>query len=152
MLNEESWIPKDELWKKAWKLLGPQKVHFFFWTVFKQRLLTNMERVRRGLAEDPSCPICGHSSKDILHVIRDCTLAKQVWKQNRNLFIFQEKSWSPEEIIKTSASWAKHFSLASRQVADIEIEMTYGEPLAREWTYLNTDSVVRVDSEDAAAG
>ncbi|MBA0753411.1 hypothetical protein Gogos_022374 [Gossypium gossypioides] len=30
--------------------------------------------------------------------------------------------------------------------------MTCGEPLAGEWTYLNTDGVVRVDSGDAAVG
>ncbi|MBA0751503.1 hypothetical protein Gogos_000422 [Gossypium gossypioides] len=30
--------------------------------------------------------------------------------------------------------------------------MTYEEPLAGEWTYLNTDGVVRVDSGAAAAG
>ncbi|MBA0873317.1 hypothetical protein Goshw_000773, partial [Gossypium schwendimanii] len=91
-------------------------------------LHTTAERARHGLAEDPSCPICGHSLEDILHVIRDCTLAKEVWKQ------------------------AKHFSLANRQIADVEIEMTRGEPLAGEWTYLNTDSAVRVDSGDTAAG
>ncbi|KAA3489715.1 Non-LTR retroelement reverse transcriptase [Gossypium australe] len=143
----------------------------------RMRLLTNTERARRGLAEDPSCPICGPPSEDILHVIRDCTLAKEVWKQvnpsshgaeanwaclfgllawrlwkNRNLFIFQEKSWSPEEIIKTSVSWAKHFSLTSRHVADVEIETTRGQLLEGEWTYLNTDGAVRVDSGAAAAG
>ncbi|KAH1098384.1 hypothetical protein J1N35_015305 [Gossypium stocksii] len=40
-----------------------------------------MERVKWGLIIDPSCPICGHDSKDILHIIRDCTAAKTVWRQ-----------------------------------------------------------------------
>ncbi|KAK5818792.1 hypothetical protein PVK06_023737 [Gossypium arboreum] len=57
-----------------------------------------------------------------------------------------------KEIIKISVSWAKHFSLASRQVADVETESTHGEPLAGEWTYLNTDHAVRVDSEAKTAG
>lgn len=30
---------------------------------------------------DPSCPICGHDLKDIPHIIRDCTTAKEVLKQ-----------------------------------------------------------------------
>ncbi|MFQ6636743.1 hypothetical protein Gotur_012688 [Gossypium turneri] len=60
MLKEESWNPKYELWKKA--------------------LLTNAERAKHGLAEDPSCPICGHASEDILHVTRNCTLAKEASK------------------------------------------------------------------------
>ncbi|MBA0743465.1 hypothetical protein Gogos_006137 [Gossypium gossypioides] len=87
-------------------------------TILKQRLLTNAERARRGLAEDPSCPICGHASEDILHVIRNCTLAKE----------------------------------ASKQVADVEIESTCGEPLVGEWTYLNKDGAIRVDSGVATAG
>ncbi|MBA0688536.1 hypothetical protein Goari_006313 [Gossypium aridum] len=119
MLKEESWNPKYELWKKAWELLRQRRVHFFFWTVLKQRLLTNAERAKRGLAEDPSCLICGHASEDILHVTRNCTLAKEVnpnptagklfgllaWRLWKNhLFIFQGKSWSSEEKIKTSES------------------------------------------------
>ncbi|MBA0688254.1 hypothetical protein Goari_006056 [Gossypium aridum] len=72
MLKEESWSPKDELWKKVWKFQGP--------TLF-----------------------AGYAFKDILHVIRDCTLVKEVWKQ--------------------------HFSLASRQVTDAEIKSIRGEPL-----------------------
>ncbi|MFQ6636291.1 hypothetical protein Gotur_014249 [Gossypium turneri] len=43
MLKEESWSPKDELWIKAWKFPGPQRVRFFFWIVLKKRLLTNAE-------------------------------------------------------------------------------------------------------------
>ncbi|XP_040960272.1 uncharacterized protein [Gossypium hirsutum] len=40
-----------------------------------------MERVRRGLAVDPYCPICGYHSEDILHILRDCTSAKDIWNQ-----------------------------------------------------------------------
>lgn len=78
MLKEETWNPKDELRKKAWKFLGLQRVRFFFWIALKQRLLTNAERARCGIAADPSCPMCGYESEDILHIIRDCTLAKEV--------------------------------------------------------------------------
>ncbi|MBA0748070.1 hypothetical protein Gogos_004925 [Gossypium gossypioides] len=58
--------------------MRPQRVRFFFWTVLKKRLLTNAERVRRGLEVDPSYPIYGHDSEDILHIIRDCTTTKEV--------------------------------------------------------------------------
>lgn len=58
------------------------KSPFFIWTVLKQRLLTNVERrVRWHLAVYPSCPICGYGSKDILHTLKDCTAAKEVWQQ-----------------------------------------------------------------------
>ncbi|KAK5776439.1 hypothetical protein PVK06_044398 [Gossypium arboreum] len=82
MLKEDSWNSRDKLWKTVWKIPGPQRVRFFFWIVLKQKLLTNVERVRRGLANDASYSICGHASENILHIIRDCTVAKEVWKQN----------------------------------------------------------------------
>lgn len=79
ILKEGDWNPKNEKWKSVWKIPGSQRVCFFIWTALQGRLLSNVERVRRGLAVDPSCPICGYHSKDILHILRDCTIAKEVW-------------------------------------------------------------------------
>ncbi|KAK5803269.1 hypothetical protein PVK06_030914 [Gossypium arboreum] len=45
------------------------------------RVLSNVERVRRALSNDPSCLIYGFHSKDILHILRDCPAAKDVWAQ-----------------------------------------------------------------------
>ncbi|MBA0857175.1 hypothetical protein Goshw_008642, partial [Gossypium schwendimanii] len=46
-----------------------------------QRLLSNVERVKRELEVDSSCSIYGHESEDILHILKDCTTAKDVWNQ-----------------------------------------------------------------------
>ncbi|MBA0711340.1 hypothetical protein Golax_010535 [Gossypium laxum] len=171
MMND-SWNSRDETWKKVWKFLGPQRVRFFFWTILKQRLLTNAKRVRRGLAVDPSCPICGHDSEDILHIIRDCMATKEntskfnrgaswvcffglfawsLWK-NCNLFIFQRKTWSSNEIIKVSINWAKQFLLVFRNELIEGYEFAIEEQLTRGWTFLNTDGVVQMESGDATVG
>lgn len=42
VLKEGDWNSRDEKWKSAWKLLGPQRVCFFIWTILKQRLLSKM--------------------------------------------------------------------------------------------------------------
>ncbi|KAK5802901.1 hypothetical protein PVK06_030530 [Gossypium arboreum] len=81
MLNEGDWKPKDEKWKSVWKLLGPQRVRFFIRTALQGSLLSNVERVRQGLAADSSCSFCGFHSEDILHILRDCAVAKEVWNQ-----------------------------------------------------------------------
>ncbi|KAL1091080.1 hypothetical protein V6Z11_D07G133500 [Gossypium hirsutum] len=60
---------------------SPQCVRLFLWFVFKQRILTNEERVRRGIGQDPSCSFCHNELKDILHVFRDCPTTKEVWSQ-----------------------------------------------------------------------
>lgn len=51
---------------------------FFIWTVLKQRLLTNAERVQREIGADPSYLFCGHGLEDVLHVFRDCSATKDV--------------------------------------------------------------------------
>lgn len=81
MLKEGDWNPKDDKSKSVWKLSGPQRVWFFIWTVLQGRLLSNMERVRWGLAVNPSCPICNFHSEDILHILRDCAIARNVQNQ-----------------------------------------------------------------------
>lgn len=73
--NESIWNPRVE----KWKIPRPQIVRFFIWTALQGGLLSNVERVRRGLAVNPSCPICGHHSVDILHILKDCSTDKEVW-------------------------------------------------------------------------
>ncbi|KAH1082531.1 hypothetical protein J1N35_022292 [Gossypium stocksii] len=79
MLNEDSWDLREDKWKIAWKYPRPQRVCIFIWTTLKQRLITNTERVRKEIGTDPSCPICGHDSEDVLHVLIDCSEAKDIW-------------------------------------------------------------------------
>lgn len=71
----------DEKQKCVQKTLGPQRVCFFIWLVLKQRFLSNVERVKRGLAVDPSCSTYGSPSEDILHILKDCNAAKDVWSR-----------------------------------------------------------------------
>lgn len=47
--------------------------------MFKQRLLTNAERTRRGIGIDPTCGICGQEYEDVLHTLWDCTAARDIW-------------------------------------------------------------------------
>ncbi|MBA0634263.1 hypothetical protein Godav_029951 [Gossypium davidsonii] len=42
-------------------------------------LLTNLESVYRGFGNNSVCGVCGHNSKDVVHAIRDCTLARNIW-------------------------------------------------------------------------
>lgn len=74
---------------------------------------------------DPSCPICGHDSEDILHIIRDYTLTKEVWNQvvPRNLhFSFFSNTlhdWMSLNLQDTSTSrsgdvsWAYLFGIVT---------------------------------------
>ncbi|MBA0681479.1 hypothetical protein Goari_023279, partial [Gossypium aridum] len=71
----------DNKWKLAWIFTGPQRVRHFLRLVLKERLLTNVERCRRGLFGDLSCSLCGNVEESIIHVLRDYGNAREVWKQ-----------------------------------------------------------------------
>ena len=43
-------------------------------------LVTNHASCRRGIASQDTCPICGSAFEAALHVLRDCEVAKDLWK------------------------------------------------------------------------
>ncbi|MBA0777986.1 hypothetical protein Gotri_005922 [Gossypium trilobum] len=37
--------------------------------------------MKRGIGQDGFYGLCGHAAEDILHVIRDCPIAKEIWSR-----------------------------------------------------------------------
>ncbi|CAN1743093.1 Putative ribonuclease H protein At1g65750 [Linum perenne] len=68
-------------WNSIWRWKGPCLVRFFMWLAAKDRLLTNAARHRRGLSQDASCPRCAATTEDSNHVLRECPVAAETWKQ-----------------------------------------------------------------------
>ncbi|KAK8669630.1 hypothetical protein V6N13_107055 [Hibiscus sabdariffa] len=60
-LQQDSWDEVDPTWSFIWSLTIPQRMHVFLWTTLRQKFMTNIERVKRSLSSDPTCPICGAS-------------------------------------------------------------------------------------------
>ncbi|MBA0603244.1 hypothetical protein Gorai_003397 [Gossypium raimondii] len=60
-----SWSAKDDKWKCAWKL-----------------------------PVDLSCPLCGHALEGILHILKDCTIAKAIWRQDTTKIHERGANWS----------------------------------------------------------
>ncbi|KAA3488057.1 RNA-directed DNA polymerase (Reverse transcriptase) [Gossypium australe] len=166
-LKENTWRPKQDIWKTIWKYQGPQRVRLFLWLVANQRVLTNSERTRRGFGQSSACSRCGHEVEDIMHVLRDCPTAKEdkgitwsclfgilawrLWK-NRNLLIFQNIDWTSLELIKSSLSWAQNFEAFNTSP---KLNVTPPEHLqhrSENWIFLFSDGVVARDSGNGAAG
>ncbi|CAI0546181.1 unnamed protein product [Linum tenue] len=68
-------------WKEIWKWRGPERVRHFLWLAMRERLLTNSERARRKLTTSTGCGACGCAEETVLHVLRDCDLARLTWMQ-----------------------------------------------------------------------
>ncbi|KAE8690784.1 hypothetical protein F3Y22_tig00110893pilonHSYRG00506 [Hibiscus syriacus] len=69
----------DSTWKRIWTIKLPQRLRFFLWLILKEKVMTNFERSKRMLTDNPSCPACNCPSETILHVLRDCPYARMVW-------------------------------------------------------------------------
>ncbi|KAL4290059.1 hypothetical protein GQ457_14G023560 [Hibiscus cannabinus] len=76
------WVTSSGTWdwsRLDLKIGGSAKSSVFIWSVFHERLLTNVERVRRHIATSALCEICGDDRKDVEHVLRSCFVTKGLW-------------------------------------------------------------------------
>ncbi|KAK8481819.1 hypothetical protein V6N11_032985 [Hibiscus sabdariffa] len=79
-LASGNWDSVSQCWKQIWSLRVPQRLRFFLWLSHKGKLMTNMERYRRSLCHHSYCPYCHNVVKPVLHALRDCRNAQEIWK------------------------------------------------------------------------
>ncbi|KAK5843109.1 hypothetical protein PVK06_005544 [Gossypium arboreum] len=129
MLTINSLYNRNPRWKVIWKYLGPQRIQFFLWLACKQRLLTNLERARRGLNHSTFCPMCRHNTEDVLHTLRDCSTIKEIWLSithpswqnqffsNDNIFNWVEENLKHNEwLIWANTSWPTLFGIVAWRI------------------------------------
>lgn len=63
----------------VWKLKTQQRVRVFMWELGHSRLLTNEAWWKRNLALNGDCGRCNGHLETCLHMVRDCSEAKEVW-------------------------------------------------------------------------
>ena len=51
----------------------------FLWLAMHDKLLTNAERVSRGLSNSSTCAKCNLEEESTIHVLRDCPFASWIW-------------------------------------------------------------------------
>ncbi|KAL5823825.1 hypothetical protein ACOSQ4_021725 [Xanthoceras sorbifolium] len=67
-------------WRSLWKLKLPPKISYFLWLVCHGKLLTNSQRIIRGISNDAYCPRCNSADENILYLFRGCTASIRVWE------------------------------------------------------------------------
>ncbi|KAA3459823.1 Retrovirus-related Pol polyprotein LINE-1 [Gossypium australe] len=93
-----------------------------------------------GIGQSSECPQCGHDTEDILHMLRDFSTSKEVWK----LVVPPEKQ----------ASWAQHFEPFLRGNKDRPSSSVIHHHflVSHDWVQLFTDGAVARASENASTG
>lgn len=54
------------------------------WKSAHGRLLTNSERMKRGIAPNDLCPRCQAYPETLMHMLRDCEYVHDIWSKNIN--------------------------------------------------------------------
>jgi hypothetical protein len=68
-------------WKMVWKLEVLRMVKNFLWQAGNDILLTRVNLLKRGIIEDPMCPICILERETTSHIIWSCVSARDVWSE-----------------------------------------------------------------------
>ncbi|KAJ8452595.1 hypothetical protein Cgig2_004931 [Carnegiea gigantea] len=80
IIRKEAENERDSFWDFVWQRNLPQRINFFLWLAAHERLMTNANRFARGLALSAACTICDSTEETTLHLLRDCSLARSVWR------------------------------------------------------------------------
>lgn len=111
------------LWTMIWEWEGPQRVPTFLWLVGHQPLLTNALQCDTELTSSDLCSICNRARETTLHVLRDCPLIKEVWRQlvpgcrQWSFFSMELNEWRLMALLSTDfnkeglVSWATIFGI-----------------------------------------
>lgn len=113
--------------KHVWSWLGPQRNRTFLWQVAHGRLLTNADRVARGISFDDVCPCYKEHPDTIMHVLRDCEDVKNFWSPiisqqhwsrffSIGLHAWPEFNLSSKEVSNTYWNWPTLFGVAIREL------------------------------------
>ncbi|CAN1219300.1 Putative ribonuclease H protein At1g65750, partial [Linum perenne] len=113
------------VWRKIWRWEGTQRVRQFLWVAYKNRLLTNQERYRRHLTTDNTCGMCMGDAETTEHVLRSCSLAKQVWTK---LLLINESD--PFFSLNLESWWNKYLT-------DKDMALQFGTTCWLLWKYRN---------------
>ncbi|XP_058725825.1 uncharacterized protein LOC131597130 [Vicia villosa] len=86
MVLEQTDMEEDPATKKAWSIVWkswmPSKVKIFAWRLFKDRLATRVELVKRGIIENNNASFCVFGcqcQKNIHHLFLSCGIVVGVW-------------------------------------------------------------------------
>ncbi|KAK2637873.1 hypothetical protein Ddye_025668 [Dipteronia dyeriana] len=67
-------------WNFIWCLNLPPRVLYFLWTLLHGKILTNEQRVVKGLNSNTICERCKVDSEDMDHVFRGYRTACEIWE------------------------------------------------------------------------
>lgn len=104
-----------------WRCRGTERMRFFLWLLYQDKLNTNVNRARRQPSVSVLCPTCLASTESSLHLFRDCVFDREVWDfcfvlggPPTNFFSMNLQDWlrvncTSSEQFSNATTWAVNF-------------------------------------------
>ena len=82
----------------VWKLKTLPRIKTFIWKCLHQSIGVGVCLVQRCLSESEVCPLCNNEAESILHRLRDCPFARNIWHRlgitpNSNFYVDDLQLW-----------------------------------------------------------
>lgn len=109
------------------RVQSPNRIKAFLWKLAHGKLLTNIERNRRGMTAYVICSRCNSNPETIMHILRDCEEAQQCWNNvikpehwskffSLGFFPWSEWNLTTNNIGVTPWSWFTFFSISVNEI------------------------------------
>jgi len=114
-LTNQQFVMNMNVFPVIWRAKILERLRCFLWRIVRGAILTNVERMRRGLTFDPTCPICNVDIESSLHIFRDCQFVMKLWQQllgckNLNSFIQGNiVEWIETNVLDKLCEWRIKF-------------------------------------------
>ena len=63
-----------------WSSCVPNRVKIFAWLLFRGRLNSKSNLLRKHIVANSLCPQCGFDGETSSHIFIDCSLAQRIWQ------------------------------------------------------------------------
>src|ERR1044072_8595275 len=98
----------DEQWNWVWKTKIPEKLKMFMWLILHKALQVNAHRYHCKMAPSPNCTRCSGEIEDVLHCLRVCPHARELWSRLgalswRNFNNMEVKQWLKSQATGSNA-------------------------------------------------
>lgn len=70
------------LWKRVWQAKVLPRVKIFVWRACQNALPTRLGISRRVAGYDGVCCVCSRDDESVIHALRDCVLAREIWSRS----------------------------------------------------------------------
>ncbi|CAN1824284.1 Putative ribonuclease H protein At1g65750 [Linum perenne] len=144
-------------WLSIWKWKGPNRAKLFLWLAIHEKIMTNTGRKRRNLTDDDSCAYCLTQAESVLHMLRDCEAAKEIWKHFHQFNSSSDKwnlglhDWASIWVRNSEEIESRDRLISGRQGTRDVTEIAW-DPGPPGWLNLNTDGSFNRNRQGATAG